>query len=210
MDMRTFVQSNTLTQPRLLNLAAWKLNVTTLGPGSRAAIWVQGCPFHCSGCIAPNWIPQVEAKRIAPEDLAFEILEDPALTGITLSGGEPMLQAAGLSEFLKIIRQEKTLDVICYTGFRIEVLRGSTAMSAARRLLTQIDVLIDGAYLEDRNDNRGLRGSSNQRIHHLTERLTGFDFINAPRQVDVSLTEGELWMTGIPPRSFANILPELG
>jgi pyruvate-formate lyase-activating enzyme len=28
-----------------------------LGPGLRSAVWVQGCPFRCTGCIAPDWIP---------------------------------------------------------------------------------------------------------------------------------------------------------
>ncbi|MRS04140.1 radical SAM protein [bacterium] len=193
-----------------LNIAAWQTNITTLGPGTRAVVWVQGCPFHCHGCIAPDWIPQSPAIQIPPEDLAQELLSHENFTGITLSGGEPMLQAEGLRILLEYIQAERKVDVICFTGFRMEVIRGNPAMTAARRLLNQIDVLIDGAYMQDRNDDRGLRGSSNQRIHHLTDRLRDFDFINAPRSVELTFQENELWIAGIPPRAFSKVLPTIG
>ena len=63
-----------------------------------------------------------------------------------------------------------------------------------------MDVLIDGPYDEKKNDNRGMRGSSNQRILHLTERLKAYDFQNQPRQTEIHLSDGEMLFVGVPPR----------
>ena len=54
-------------------------------------------------------------------------------------------------------------------------------------LLDQVDVLIDGPYIERMNDNRGLRGSRNQKIHHLTERLTEYNLEDQNRQAEIHL-----------------------
>ena len=83
----------------MLNIAATCSATCVLGPGRRAVAWVQGCPFRCSGCVAPEWIPEVPAERLTPVQLAARLLVDPNVDGLTFSGGEPMAQAAGLAEF---------------------------------------------------------------------------------------------------------------
>ena len=66
-------------------------------------------------------------------------------------------------------------------------------------LLDQLDVLIDGPYIHKLDDNKGLRGSSNQRIHYLTNRLSGFDFETTPRTAEFQIRDGEMIMAGVPP-----------
>ncbi|TDV40971.1 4Fe-4S single cluster domain-containing protein [Actinophytocola oryzae] len=169
-----------------------------LGPGLRAAVWVQGCPFRCRGCVAPEWIPKRGGRLVDPEELAEELLTDPAVTGLTLSGGEPMAQATGLAATVRAARARRELDVICFTGFTLDRLR---ADPAAHELLAELDVLIDGQYVRDRDDGLGLRGSDNQVVHHLTGRLadTGFDFETGPRTADLVLTDQRLTLIGVPP-----------
>jgi hypothetical protein len=58
-------------------------------------VWVQGCPFSCPGCVAPEWIPIRTERLVAPDVLAGELLADDAVTGLTISGGEPMLLPQG-------------------------------------------------------------------------------------------------------------------
>jgi anaerobic ribonucleoside-triphosphate reductase activating protein len=183
-----------------LNIAATCIGTHALGPGLRSVVWTQGCPFRCEGCLSPQWIPIIPARQITPEALVAELLSDPAVTGITLSGGEPFLQAAGLAEMLKLARQSRDIDVICFTGYLRSQLEQMSKRSPSHALLSQLDVLIDGPYIQEMNDNLGMRGSSNQTIHFLTNRLLGFDFETTPRQSEILVRDGEMLFVGVPPR----------
>src|SRR6185503_20609437 len=99
----------------VLNIAAIAARTQALGPGTRAAIWVQGCPLNCAGCLAPNWIPFVPATQLTPEAILGR-LDLNSITGLTFSGGEPMEQAAGLASLVRLAREKKDLDLICFTG----------------------------------------------------------------------------------------------
>lgn len=184
----------------VLNLAAFQAGITSLGPGRRAGIWVQGCPFRCSGCIAPEWIPQTNAQQILIEEIAGWILDIPHLRGLTLSGGEPMMQAGALAALVKRVRRNRPVDVICFTGFTLEDLQTTPPNPGVKKLLNEVDVLIDGPYVAALNDDRGLRGSSNQRIHYLTERLRSHDFETQPRQVELKIQENSVFLAGVPSR----------
>ncbi|MFJ2376440.1 4Fe-4S single cluster domain-containing protein [Streptomyces sp. NPDC087769] len=187
-----------------LNVAATRVGTRTLGPGVRSVVWVQGCPFHCAGCLAPEWIPGRPARRAHPDDLAAELLTDPRVTGLTLSGGEPMSQAAGLARLVRRARQIRDVSVVCFTGHRLERLRTRPPSPDVPELLAAVDVLIDGTYVATLNDGRGLRGSSNQRVHHLTPRLvdSGYDFEGRARDVEIAVDGREALLIGVPPRDF--------
>ncbi len=183
----------------ILNVAATCPATNALGPGLRAVVWVQGCVFHCPGCIAPDWIPIRPARLVQPEILVAELLADPRVRGLTFSGGEPMLQAAGLARLARLAREQRDLDVICFTGYQKSTLENSPPGPGVADLLDQIDVLIDGPYIARLNDNRGLRGSSNQRIHYLTGRLAGFKLDDISRRVEIKLSDGQALLVGVPP-----------
>jgi anaerobic ribonucleoside-triphosphate reductase activating protein len=183
----------------ILNVAAVCSGTYTLGPGLRAVVWVQGCPFHCAGCIAPDWIPFTPARLVDVDELVDEVLANPDVTGLTFSGGEPMKQAAGLAAVANMARRRRDLNIICFSGYKIEKLLKSPMDPGVKDLLAQLDVLIDGTYNARLNDNQGLRGSSNQRIHHLSLRLKDFDFETSPRRVEMQIDEGNILMVGIPP-----------
>lgn len=151
----------------LVNVAATRVGTRALGPGLRSVVWVQGCPFTCRGCMSPDWIPDRPARLVAPGELAAELLADARVTGLTLSGGEPMAQAAALAETVARARAERDLSVLCFTGYRLERLRRDPPDPGVARLLACVDVLVDGQYVAELNDGRGLRGSRNQRVHRL-------------------------------------------
>ena len=192
-----------------LNIADVWTCTRTLGPGLRSAVWVQGCPRHCPNCISPDWIPQIEARRIGPEDLASIMLKSPDITGLTFSGGEPMLQASGLSVLAKIARIERDLNIICFTGYTYQQLLNHPTESPVHKLLAEIDVLIDGPYISSLDDNLGLRGSSNQKIYHLSDRLRGFDFENCPRKAEVFVQENRTTLIGVPPKGVLNLMDQV-
>ncbi|WP_246510572.1 4Fe-4S single cluster domain-containing protein [Nonomuraea endophytica] len=178
-----------------------------LGPGLRAAVWVQGCPFDCQGCIAPEWISDIPAHSMTPDEVAERLLADPEVDGLTFSGGEPMAQARGLARVAELARARRDLSLICFTGFRLERLARDPPDPGVPELLSQIDVLIDGRYVAALNDGTGLRGSTNQRVHHLTDRLRDVDLEHQPRRAEVTLSGRDLTIIGIPPR---HVLTSLG
>lgn len=183
-----------------LNVAAWCEATVCLGPGVRSVLWVQGCPFSCPNCIAPEWIPMVPATSITPEEAARLLTKDDTVTGVTLSGGEPMLQADTLAETLRIAQRRRHLNVICFTGFRIERLIEFPPSHGVKSLLDSIDVLIDGQYVDGMNDGVGLRGSSNQRVHFLTDALKSQrdELVSGARSLEVRFQRGEALLVGVP------------
>ena len=189
----------------ILNIAAMAARTQALGPGTRAVIWVQGCPLKCPGCLAPNWIPFVPAMQWTPAEVV-ERLDLDSITGMTFSGGEPMEQAAGLAALVHLARQKKDLDLICFTGYRYERLLKNPPNNGVPALLAQVDVLVDGPFIQSLNDSVGLRGSSNQRIIHLTSKLREYDFESQRREVEITITNGELAFIGIPTPGMISVM----
>jgi anaerobic ribonucleoside-triphosphate reductase activating protein len=199
------------TWGEFLNVAAVCGETRALGPGVRAVVWVQGCPFRCHGCVAPEWIPDRPARLVRPAELVDELLASPAVTGLTFSGGEPMRQAEALAELARRARGVRELSLICFTGYRLEELRGARSLPGVAALLAEVDVLIDGRYVAAANDGRGLRGSTNQRVHHLTGRLrsSGYDFEHRARTAEVRVTGQDLLIVGVPPRSLVSAVDKV-
>lgn len=170
---------------------------TVLGPGTRYVIWTQGCPFHCDGCITPQSQPISEEKQVCVYDLANDILSRPQIDGITISGGEPFLQAATLADLFDIVLNRRPeMNVISYTGYVIENL----IWPEAKRFIAKLDLLIDGPYVKTLNDNKGVRGSSNQRFHFLTSRLLPYkeEMEQGKRKVEFHLSNGTIKGFGVP------------
>ncbi|MFF0410371.1 4Fe-4S single cluster domain-containing protein [Kitasatospora sp. NPDC004745] len=187
-----------------VNVAATRVGTRALGPGLRSVVWVQGCPFRCAGCMSPEWIPDRPARRVAPGDLAAELLADDRVTGLTLSGGEPMAQAAALAETVDRARERRDVSVLCFTGYRLERLREAPPNPGVPRLLDRLDVLVDGLYVAGRNEGRGLRGSANQRVHRLRGRPEEepYDYENGPRSAEIAVEGPSALLVGVPPEGL--------
>jgi anaerobic ribonucleoside-triphosphate reductase activating protein len=189
----------------ILQVAQTCVGTRALGPGVRSVVWVQGCPFRCRGCIAPDWIPFRAARAMSPEELADELLSDPAVTGFTFSGGEPMSQAAGLTAVILAARRRRALSLICFTGYRLRRLRVNPPNPGVDALLAQTDVLIDGQYVAEWNTGRGLRGSANQNIHFLTGSLVAHaaELADGPRRAEIRFAAESALLIGVPPPGLA-------
>ena len=186
-----------------INVAATCSSTRSLGPGIRSGVWVQGCVFQCPGCIAPDWIPLRPARFVSPEDLAIELLRDPLVTGLTFSGGEPMLQAAGLARLARVARAQRELSIICFTGFQKAALELNPPGPGVFDLLEQVDALIDGPYIDRLKEQHGLRGSTNQKIHYLTGRLKDAGLETLPRRSEARAPDWPpqaRWLRGSAPQ----------
>lgn len=156
-----------------MNVARILYPVQVLGPGNRVGIWLCGCSRACKGCSNPELWDQKPELEVSPSEvysLIQKVASSHLIDGFTITGGEPMDQAQSLSELLGLI-SEFSNDILVYTGYRIEELKGRND-SSTDSVLEKISVLIDGAYVEELNNNTVLRGSSNQRIHVINEMYT--------------------------------------
>lgn len=139
--------------------------VEVLGPGKRIGIWFCGCPRRCKGCSNPELWEFQDQYKTTPErilGLVQRIAAENPVDGFTITGGDPMYQPKDLQQLLMHLRKISN-DVLVYTGYKIDELPTD--------YLTGISVLIDGEYIESRNNNCILRGSDNQRIHIIDNKL---------------------------------------
>ena len=131
------------------------------GPGFRTSIYCAGCRHQCPGCHNPQSWAFDAGRDMTVEQLMRIIEADPYTQGVTFSGGDPMYQAAAFAELARQIHRRTQKDIWCYTGFTFE----SLIHDDQRELLTEVDVLVDGPFVESLHDPDLLfRGSSNQRL----------------------------------------------
>jgi len=129
------------------------------GDGIRFAIFMQGCMHHCAGCHNPETHALDGGRLVDTKEIISAIKKNPLLDGITLTGGEPLLQICAANELARAAKNIG-LNVWCYTGYTFENLPPN-----AEILLENVDVLIDGEFIENLRDlDLQFRGSHNQRI----------------------------------------------
>lgn len=180
-----------------LNLMGYVDESEVNGPGCRAVIWVQGCLRECPGCFNPaSWSFELN-QLVSVHTLVQKILSNPRNEGVTFSGGEPFWQAPALAELARQVKAAG-LNVLSFTGFTLEQLRSPYAPAGAQDLLDQLDVLIDGPYVESLavHNASSLVSSSNQRVNlfnpALGDRLTW-----ASDQIEIHiLKDGSRVVTG--------------
>ena len=144
------------------------------GPGLRTAIWTQGCLKRCSGCcnaeflkIKPATIKTIEEiiERIEYNQTKYNI------EGITLLGGEPFIQAEGLS-IIASSCQKLGLSVMIFTGYILDELV-EQSFKGSINLLKYTDILVDGEFdINQIEEKRNWVGSKNQMFNYLTSRYS--------------------------------------
>lgn len=134
------------------------------GDGIRFAIFMQGCLRDCAGCHNPETHNLNGGRLVETQEIICAIKKNPLLNGITLTGGEPLLQLDAANE-LAVAAKALGLNVWCYTGFTLENIPDD-----AKKFLNNVDVLIDGEFIESQRDlDLQFRGSANQRIIDLNK-----------------------------------------
>lgn len=159
--------------------------VRVLGPGERVGIWVTGCSFGCPGCMTPELQNPSAGSEMSPAHIVQVIRQMAGrVDGITISGGEPFDQVQGLHELVELLHGQVTDDIIIYSGYTLHQLRQRGCMDTDA-VLDIIAVLVDGRYVEEKDDGVGLRGSSNQCIHIFRQTERYSYMIDCKRQLQV-------------------------
>lgn len=195
-----------------MNLARILYPVQVLGPGNRIGLWLCGCNRACKGCSNPELWVQREELEINVQDvvsLIQKITESHKVDGFTISGGEPFLQSDELLLLLSYLTPIST-DILIYTGYRLEELRELNS-KAINGILDSATVIIDGAYVEDLNNDSVLRGSSNQQIHIMNpdyEDTYRQYLANTQNQIQNFITVDGVVSVGIHRKTFSRPYPD--
>ena len=140
------------------------------GPGLRMAIYFQGCKRHCEGCHNPECWPFEGGHDISAEALYVCTCKNPLITGVSFSGGEPLLRAGPLLPLARGIRS-RGIDLAIYTGYTFEEILADGDEDVLK-LLALASTLIDGPFvLDEKSLLLPFRGSKNQRILDLPRSL---------------------------------------
>ena len=142
------------------------------GEGIRSVIWFQGCSHNCVGCHNPETHDFNAGEIVSLEEMKAKIDELEYQSGVTFSGGDPMMQVEALAELASYVH-EKGMNVWCYTGFTFEeLLVLAEKNDNYLKALNEIDVLVDGKFVLDlKSFDVQFRGSSNQRIIDVAKSL---------------------------------------
>ena len=153
-----------------MNFADIKRVDVANGPGVRVSLFVSGCTHHCPGCFNPETWDFAFGAPFGEEQLReiLTLLDRPYIRGLSLLGGEPFEpenQGTVLELVRRVRRELPQKDVWCYTGYLYEALAAGQVGEHSRDLLAELDVLVDGPFVEAQKDLKlRFRGSANQRI----------------------------------------------
>lgn len=187
---------------RVLRVATISDDTEAEGPGRRWALWVQGCTIRCPGCCNPEMFAATGGTAMSIEALVARMraAKERGVEGISVLGGEPFEQAAGVAEVARAARA-LGLTVMVYSGYRLADLRDR---DDAAPLLAEIDLLVDGRYDRDLPEppppvGRRWLGSTNQVMHFLTTAYAPDDpRMREANTVEFHWSQGQLLVNGWP------------
>lgn len=143
------------------------------GVGVRVTLFVSGCTNKCKGCFQPETWDFCYGKQYTQEteNEIIDALKLPGRNGLTLLGGEPF-EPENQRELVKLLRRVRRelpdKNIWAFTGFIYDkdlIPGGKRYCEVTNEMLSMIDVLVDGPFVEDkRNITLQFRGSENQRI----------------------------------------------
>lgn len=182
-----------------IRVAKVHVPVTALGPGRRVGIWLQGCSVGCRECVSQDtWSASGATTSVALvlSEVTRALNSEPALSGVTISGGEPLEQADALQELLIGLRSSARadIDILLYTGFTWRrVLRDYG------HVLGLVDAVIPEPYVASLAPGEVWRGSANQPLLLLTD-LAKQRYLHVParRPFQVVVEDGRLFTIGVP------------
>ncbi|WP_285659617.1 4Fe-4S cluster-binding domain-containing protein [Actinomycetospora sp. NBRC 106375] len=176
--------------------------VTVLGHRRRVGLWLQGCTIACPGCASRDTWDADGGRSVDPRDVLAVVEElGRDCDGLTVSGGEPLEQAADLATLLRLLRTSdlalrRSWDVLLFTGLEAD------RWNAAQRACAQLaDAVIAGPYRAGEPSQAPLRASANQRLLVHTDRgreRYGLDEAGDAPHLQVVVDDTGMAMIGLP------------
>jgi anaerobic ribonucleoside-triphosphate reductase activating protein len=192
------------------NLLGETYPTTVNGPGNRYLIHLQGCGLGCKSCFNPESWSFKTKKIVSVEELADRILNLKP-DGLSISGGEPFQQSAALLHFLKYIHKKNPQNcpfpkgVLVFSGFYENELH---TIKEYEQILTYVDVIVSGRFLENERVYDSLLSSNNQKF------IWGNRGLIIPQDVmkqdyEIIIEKDGLKLTGFPQNWDKQVVSEL-
>lgn len=172
--------------------------INSLGIGIRLGIWTKGCNRICPGCSNPE-LQIFDPSSDIPVKELLQSFEKYSFDGVTITGGEPFLQAKELSELVKGFINHGIEDILIFSGFTKKELIEKHDKDIDY-ILENIAVLIDGPFDIRKPSNKILIGSTNQKVHFQNEAFKERyeSYMKNNKQVDVFKFNNEVHFIGVP------------
>ncbi len=193
----------------LFNLAHFIPKSNVNGPGDRAVVWVGGCLRGCYNCFNPELWSFKKRNLIEPSELAKQIIETGS-EGLTLSGGDPLDSPYATLRLLEALHDSEgnlnpllSKGIILFTGFTIEEIEQNAIFT---QIVSMVDLLIEGRYIDNLRTQSGLHGSSNQRFIWNSKKGRGKMLVNPEdiefdQDFEVHIQGDKIIVTGFPEMS---------
>ena len=143
---------------------------TVDGPGIRLVVFMQGCPMRCLYCHNPDTWEYERGTKTSPEEIISLYLKNRPFYkngGITVTGGEPLLQAEFLTELFKKAKEENIHTCIDSSG----ITYSEKTKQQIEELLEYTDlVMLDIKHI-DSEEHKRLTGCDNKNILEFAEFL---------------------------------------
>ena len=124
---------------------------TVDGPGIRFVVFMQGCPMRCKYCHNPDTWVLSGGKPYAPEDVVKEVLKYKSYIGsggVTVSGGEPLIQIDFVTELFKLLKKEGIHTALDTSGVTFNA-KDEKTLQKHKKLLNYTDlVLLDIKHID--------------------------------------------------------------
>nr|DAE83797.1 MAG TPA: 4Fe-4S single cluster domain protein [Bacteriophage sp.] len=157
------------------------------GEGVGVSLFVQGCDRHCFNCFNSETWDFNGGKEWTEEtrEQFIKLVDRPYIKRISILGGEPLAKQ-NIDEVLSLVKEIRISypqkNIWLYTGYSIEDIVNFNSVSQQNfdidnfirnSILTYIDVLVDGEYIDEQRDvSLAYRGSKNQRVIDVQKSLT--------------------------------------
>ncbi len=188
---------------RLALQIAHRLAITEAeGPGRRFALWVQGCSLRCPGCCNPELFDAAKGRTLAVDDILRELRQaahEHRIDGLTVVGGEPLEQLEALTALVGGTRS-LGLGSIVFTGYNWQE---ATRRPGFAHLQAVLDTLVSGRFdarlREPQVGGRRFIGSTNQVLHHISERYAAPELWRGAPTMELKIgPSGEVEASGDP------------
>ncbi len=190
----------------MLNLHSFESISEIYGPGKRFVIWTQGCNLKCKGCWNKETWSFKENLIFIPRKLLDKILKYEDIEGITILGGEPLLQKESLFDFIKLVKKETDLSIMLYTGFEKDEFT-----TLDKKIISKIDILIAGRYIEKKRDLfLTWRGSRNQKIEFISDKYNKNDIPFESNMIEIDINpNGSIKLMGYPNKKMLDLIKSI-
>lgn len=178
-----------------MQIARFMTHTDVEGPGTRSALWLQGCSIRCAHCCNQQMLDFEAGTKVSPQELAIEASKLPN-EGISILGGEPLDQAHELKIFLQEFKQRCHQTVMLFTGYEWSCIAAEPSRASVVALC---DLVIAGPFIKELSpDSRRWIGSKNQTIHFISSKYAKLkeNWDKYRQEVDICVEDGRILING--------------